>query len=114
MNRCGQSWIGSGVEYLLCQIQLRCEVTESLSIGRDSRSEGLCLPNSQAFVIHKEEGAIPAVVNMGDDNRAAEGKSKLILLVRSDRLIRRVEEIFGVELLIAQELVHAPVKLIGS
>ena len=61
------------------------------------------LADPQPFVIDKEERAVV-------DNRSAKREAELVLLVGSDRAVGIVEEILGIQFLVAQEFVSAAVK----
>ena len=69
------------------------------------------MPYSQAFIVDEEESAAPAIVEMRDEDRSAQGSAELVLLIsRPDA----VKEVPPIQLVVAQELVHVSVKLVGS
>src|SRR5450759_1204283 len=60
--------------------------------------------------VEKESPLLVFVVNPGDVNRAADGTAKIILLVRRPR---RIEVVFGIEIVVADELVEVAVEGAG-
>ncbi len=81
------------------------EITAELRLSRDRQVIGLRLANLGAFVVAEEESRILL-------DRTAEGKAILVAL--EGRLLARVEEVLGVERVVAQELKDRAVKIVGA
>ena len=77
----------------LAIVDLRRKITTALLQRRYRGSYGLSLANTQALIVGKEERAVLY-------DRATKGNAELILLVRRNGLVRRIEEILGIQLLI--------------
>ena len=69
---------------------------------------------AQAFVIEKEERLIMSVIHMWNHNRRADRAPILIEIIVWQLLAGAViEEVVGVEMIVAEEFVGAAVKLVG-
>ena len=84
------------------------EIAAPHSRRRDRRIESLRPADARAFVVAKNEGAVLAVIQLGNVDRSAERESELILFHgRADA--GRIEEIARVQNLVADELESASV-----
>ena len=72
------------------------------------------LVNTQAFVIDKEKRAVPAVVEMGNVNRAPESTAELILLIRRSSAVSGVEIVARIERAITQKSPGASMHIVRA
>src|SRR5262249_41787471 len=63
--------------------------------------------------IHKEEGFVPAVIDLRNFHRASDGESGVVLHV-SRSALRRGEKIAAVQQPVAEEVVHAAVQAVAA
>ena len=75
---------------------------------------GLALHDARALVIHKEERLVTTVVEMRNDQRAAEGSAELVLPELRLALGRQNKIVLRVEVVVAQELPQVTVKRVGA
>ena len=79
--------------------------------GRRALARGLS-SRTISFEGKEEEGAIPAVIDLRNEHRTPDGGAEL---VKSDTAgARNIEELSGIQLVVAQKFVRASVQLIGA
>src|SRR5271157_881198 len=77
---------------------------------------GLALAEPGPLVVGKEEGFVPAVVNVWNNHGTANGSSKLIqaVLTLLDRGWGVFKEVGGVKFVVAHEFPNIPVELVRA
>ncbi len=66
---------------------------------------------AEPFVGGEEEGPVPAVVKFGNPHRPAAGRAEIVLLVNSPH---QRKEASRIQRVVAEEVIHVPVKLVGA
>lgn len=89
------------------------EITGNLRGAREGRGGCLLIALALALIAAKEEGAILAVVDAGDEHRATEGEAILVALEDAQLAAGAVQKpIVGVELAVAEILIHAAMEVV--
>ena len=89
------------------------EIARSHPCGRDGAGGGAAFADDAFFKIAEEEDLAAAVEDLGKDDGTTEGEAELVALEGRLRLLGSVEEVLGVELLVAEELEGGAVEVVG-
>src|SRR6266702_218374 len=87
------------------------ELASPLRIGRHNQIEHQPLTKPLRLIAQEKERPVPPAVEMWNRQRTAEGAAKLIAL---QNLSRSRKVVTGVQLIIANKLEHAAMKLVGA
>src|SRR5581483_2756328 len=94
-------------------LQQVAEVAGAHTVSGNGGVIGRALTDLRAFVIYEEEDLVFTVEDFGDIDGSAETKAVLVALERRAGS-RRIEEILGIELLVAEELEGRAMRIIGA